>query len=242
MPVPFRDRQEAGRELATRLDAYRDRDVVIVFGLPRGGVPVAYEVALALGAPLDLFLVRKLGVPGHEELAMGAIATGGTRVVNDEVIREWRIPAAVIEAVTAVERQELARREALYRGTRPFPDVRGRTAILIDDGLATGSTMRAAAEALRNLEPARIIIAVPVAAAPVCDAFADVADETVCAATPEPFHAVGLWYDDFRSTTDQEVRDLLNQAEERELAAPSDPETDLTPPAAPGRSAVKTDA
>jgi erythromycin esterase-like protein/predicted phosphoribosyltransferase len=215
MSVPFRDRVEAGRHLANALTAYQDRADVIVLGLPRGGVPVAFEVATILNAPLDVFLVRKLGVPGHEELAMGAIASGDTRVLNDEVIHEWRIPEGAIETVTSFERRELARRERLYRGTREPPNVRGNVVILVDDGLATGSTMRAAVAALRRLDPARIVVAVPVAAAPVCEVFAHLADEMVCAATPEPFHAVGLWYEDFSATTDDEVRRLLREADER---------------------------
>ncbi|MEA2528884.1 MAG: hypothetical protein QOG89_528 [Thermomicrobiales bacterium] len=217
MEMPFRDRYDAGRQLAAKLTAYANREDVIVLGLPRGGVPVAYEVAKALNAPLDVFLVRKLGVPGHEELAMGAIATGGVRVLNRDVIESWRIPEEAIADVEARERQELARRERLYRGTRPPPDVRGKIVILVDDGLATGSTMRAAAEALRTMGPARIVAAVPVAAAATCESLLDVVDETVCAITPDIFYAVGLWYEDFSPTTDEEVRDLLRRAEERNL-------------------------
>ncbi|MGH2531244.1 MAG: phosphoribosyltransferase [Thermomicrobiales bacterium] len=230
MPLPFQDRRDAGRQLAAKLVAYRGQHDVIVLGLPRGGVPVAFEVAGELGAPLDLFLVRKLGVPGHEELAMGAIASGGTRVLNEDVIRDWQIPAAAIEAVTSLARYELERRERLYRGTQAAPDVGGKIAILVDDGLATGSTMRAAAEALRKLDPVRIVVAVPVAAVPVRGAFSDVADETVCAETPEPFHAVGLWYDDFTPTSDEEVRTLLRQAGERPTAPT--PDEERTPGAA----------
>ena len=215
MAEPFRDRRNAGQQLAGRLGAYAGRSDVLVLGLPRGGVPVAYEVAAALGAALDVFLVRKLGVPGHEELAMGAIASGGVRVLNDDVVEPLQIPQAVIDAVAANEERELARRERLYRGDRSPPAAAGRTVILVDDGLATGSTMRAAAEALRRQGPSRIVVAVPVAAPVVCRALREVADETVCAVTPEPFYAVGLWYEDFAPTTDEEVRELLSQAEDR---------------------------
>ena len=217
----FRDRHEAGRRLAAQLMDYADRPDVLVLALPRGGVPVAFEVAQALHAPLDLFLVRKLGVPGHEELAMGAIATGGVRVLNDEVLRYLHVPDEVIDAVASKEQRELERRERLYRDDRPAPDVRGRTVILVDDGLATGSTMRAAAAALRQQQPAKIIIAVPVSAPQTCDEFRSEVDEIVCAVTPEPFHAVGLWYKDFSQTTDQEVRDLLERATHERQRAPS---------------------
>ena len=215
----FRDRTEAGRLLAKKLTAYKNRPDVIVLALPRGGVPVAAEVAGALGAPLDIFLVRKLGVPGHEELAMGAIASGGVRVLNDDVVQYLRIPDRVIDEVAAEEQQELERRERLYRGDRPPLDVRGRTVILIDDGLATGSTMRAAALALHEQRPARIVVAVPVAAAATCDEFRGEVDGVVCALTPEPFYAVGLWYEDFSQTTDGEVRELLARAASRQTAA-----------------------
>jgi putative phosphoribosyl transferase len=208
----FRDRTDAGRLLAAKLTAYADRPNVLVLALPRGGVPVAFEVAQALHAPLDIFLVRKLGLPGHEELAMGAIASGGVRVLNEDVVRTLRIPSDVIEAVTAKERQELERRERSYRGNRPAPDVRDRTVILIDDGLATGSTMRAAVAALRKQGPARIVVAVPVGAPETCAEFQDEADEAVCALTPQPFHAVGMWYGDFSQTTDEDVHDLLERA------------------------------
>jgi len=208
----FRDRADAGRQLAKELTAYAGRPDVRVLGLPRGGVPVAFEVARALGAPLDVFLVRKLGVPGREELAMGALATGGVRVLNDDVVRNLAIPDQVIDAAAEKELQELTRRERAYRDDRPPPDVAGRTVLLVDDGLATGSTMRAAVAALRKLDPARIVVAVPVGAAEICAGLREEADETVCARTPEPFHAVGLWYDDFTQTTDEEVRDLLERA------------------------------
>ncbi|MFL5802539.1 MAG: phosphoribosyltransferase [Roseiflexaceae bacterium] len=213
--LPFRDRREAGRLLAATLTAYANRPDVLVLALPRGGVPVAYEVARALGAPLDVFLVRKLGVPGHEELAMGAIATGGVRVLNKEVVRALGIPDYVIEAVTAKEQQELERRERLYRGGRPPPDVRGRTVILVDDGLATGATMYAAVQALRQQQPASIVVAVPIAAPETCAELSEEVDEIICAVTPEPFHAIGLWYEDFSPTTDEEVRDLLARAHEQ---------------------------
>jgi erythromycin esterase-like protein/predicted phosphoribosyltransferase len=207
-PGLFRDRREAGRLLATKLTAYANRPDVVVLALPRGGVPVAYEVARALDAPLDVFVVRKLGVPGHEELAMGALATGGVRVLN-EVVQHLGIPSTLIEAVTNHELTELERRERLYRGNRPPLDVRNRTVILVDDGLATGSTMRAAVRALRQQQPASIVVAVPVAAPESCEELRTLADDVICAVTPEAFHAVGLWYQDFSQTTDEEVRALL---------------------------------
>lgn len=208
----FSDRAEAGRVLAERLRHYADRPGVIVLALPRGGVPVAYEVAKALHAPLDIFVVRKLGIPGHEELAMGAVATGGVRVLNDEVVKGLSIPGFMIDAVANWELQELARRERLYRGARPPPDVQGKTVILVDDGLATGSTMLAAVQALRKLGPARIVVAVPVASPDTCEVLKEHVDETVCATMPEPFYAVGLWYRDFSQTTDEEVRELLERS------------------------------
>jgi predicted phosphoribosyltransferase len=219
MAQRFRDRTEAGRLLAEKLAAYAHRPDVIVLALPRGGVPVAYEVARALGATLDVFLVRKLGLPGHEELAMGAIASGGVRVLNDQVVHALRIPDHVIDAVAAWENQELVRRERLYRGERPPPDVRGRTVILIDDGLATGATMLAAVKALRQLQPAHIVVAVPTAAPDTCEMLRAEVDEIICAITPEPFHAVGLWYEDFPQTTDEEVRELLAQSANANRAA-----------------------
>jgi len=212
MSTAFRDRIEAGQLLAARLSAYAGRSDVLVLALPRGGVPVAYEVARALEAPLDVFVVRKLGVPGHEELAMGAIASGGVCVLNDEVVQALRIPRRVIEAVAARELRELQRRERSYRRNRPAPAVSGRTVILVDDGLATGSTMRAAVAALRRLGPGRIIVAVPTAAPSTCEEFRHEADECVCDMTPDPFYAVGLWYEDFSQTTDDEVRDILKKA------------------------------
>jgi predicted phosphoribosyltransferase len=208
-PGLFRDRREAGRLLATKLSAYANRPDVLVLALPRGGVPVAYEVARALGAPLDVFVVRKLGVPGYEELAMGAVASGGVRVLNHQLVRRLGIPNHLIESVAEQERQELARRERLYRGGRPTPDVRGRTVILVDDGLATGATMHAAVEALRQLQPARIVVAVPTASPETCEEMRAKVDDVICAITPEPFHAVGRWYQDFAQTTDDEVRNLL---------------------------------
>ena len=208
-PQRFRDRADAGRRLAEKLTSYADRSDVLVLALPRGGVPVGFEVARALGAPLDVFLVRKLGVPGYEELAMGAVATGGVRVLNDEIVRGLGISEHAIDAVVARELQELARRKRLYRDARPPPNIGGGTVILVDDGLATGATMRAAIQALRQQEPRRIVVAVPTASPDTCEALKAEADDVICAMTPEPFVAVGHWYDDFRQTTDDEVRDLL---------------------------------
>ncbi len=212
MPTAFRDRTEAGQLLARQLSTYTGRSDVIVLALPRGGVPVAYEVSRALGVPLDVFVVRKLGVPGHEELAMGAIASGGVSVLNEDVVEVLRIPPRVIEIVAARELRELKRRERAYRGGRAAPEVRGRTLILVDGGLATGSTMRAAVAALRRLGPARIIVAVPAAAPSTCEQFRHDADDCVCDITPDPFYSVGLWYEDFSQTTDDEVRDLLQRS------------------------------
>jgi putative phosphoribosyl transferase len=214
----YRDRAEAGKKLAKHLKDYAHREDVLVLALPRGGVPVAFEVANALHAPLDIFLVRKLGVPGQEELAMGAIATGGVRVLNEDVVGYLDIPGEVIDEVAANEERELERRQRLYRGNRPPPDVRARTVILVDDGLATGSTMRAAATALRKQQPARVVVAVPVSAAETCDEFRMEVDEIICAAMPEPFQGVGLWYEDFSQTTDQEVRDLLEKSARKQKA------------------------
>jgi predicted phosphoribosyltransferase len=208
----FYDRTDAGRQLAAALRHYTDDPNVIVLALPRGGVPVGYEVARELGAPLDVFLVRKLGVPGREELAMGAIASGGVRVVNREVVRELGLTDEDIDEAAAHECEELRRREEAYRDGRPAPDLRGRTVILVDDGLATGSTMRAAVAAVRKLSPAKVVVAVPVGAADTCREFSRFADEVVCVQTPDPFFAVGGWYHDFSQTTDEEVRDLLARA------------------------------
>ena len=218
---PFRDRAEAGQALAGELvGRYGGRGDVLVLGLPRGGVPVAYEVARALKAPLDAFLVRKLGVPGHPELAMGAIAIGGTQVINDEVVAHLSIPAEAIEAVAERERRELARRARAFRGDRPDPVVSGKTVILVDDGLATGSTMRAAVAALRRQGPSRIVVAVPVGSSSTCAEIAAEVDDVVCAETPEPFQAVGQGYEDFEQTTDDEVRDLLARAAQPAGARP----------------------
>jgi len=208
-PQRFRNRNDAGRQLAEKLAAYADRPDVLVLALPRGGVPVGYEVSRALGAPLDVFLVRKLGVPGYEELAMGAVASGGVRVLNDEIVRGLGISEHGIDVAVAREMEELARRERLYRGDRPPPDVAGRTVILVDDGLATGATMRAAVAALREQQPTRIVVAVPTASPDTCEVLKAEADDVVCAMTPEPFLAVGHWYEDFTQTTDDEVRELL---------------------------------
>lgn len=208
----FHDRADAGRVVAADLAAYAGRPDLLVLALPRGGVPVAYEVARALGAPLDVFIVRKLGLPGHEEFAMGAIASGGIRLINEEVVREFGVTEAEIAAVSEAEAMELERRERQYRRDRPRPTIEGRTVILVDDGLATGATMHAAVLALREERPARLIVAVPVAAADTCDAFREIVDDIVCAETPAPFYAVGLWYEDFSQTTDEEVQNLLNRS------------------------------
>jgi predicted phosphoribosyltransferase len=208
----FADRRQAGRHLAAALAGYTGIPGLLVLALPRGGVPVAYEVARALRAPMDVFVVRKLGVPGHEELAMGAIAPGGVRVLNDAVIDYLGIPATAINQVAARERQELDRRSRAYRDDRPPPAVAGRTVILTDDGLATGATMRAAVAALRQRGPARVIVAVPTAAPETCAALQSEADEVVCLLSPEPFEGVGRWYQDFSPTTDAEVRQLLADA------------------------------
>jgi predicted phosphoribosyltransferase len=209
---PFRDRVEAGELLADSLRQYCDGDDVIVLALPRGGVPVAAEIARALHVPFDVFVVRKLGVPGHEELAMGAIASGGVRLVNDEVVEPLGIPASVIDSVARQEQIELERREVLYRGNRAPIGLAGKTVILVDDGLATGSTMRAAVMAVRRQQPARVIVAVPVGAPQTCAGLAREADDVVCVRRPDPFVAVGLWYRDFTPTSDGEVRALLGDA------------------------------
>ncbi|HEY7747357.1 MAG TPA: phosphoribosyltransferase [Aestuariivirgaceae bacterium] len=220
-PKVFQDRREAGRLLAAKLSAYADRSDVIVLALPRGGVPVGYEVARALRAPLDVFVVRKLGLPGQEELAMGAIATGGVRVLNQELLDKVQLPPHLIDAVAAKELDELQRRERAYRGGRPPPVVRGQTIILVDDGLATGSSMQAAIKALRELAPARIIVAVPTAPKDTCESLRAEADEVICDITPEPFFGVGLWYADFSQATDDEVRTLLAEAAESPPSRPN---------------------
>jgi putative phosphoribosyl transferase len=220
METGYRDRHDAGKRLAKLLSAYAHHPDVLTLALPRGGVPVAYEVARALKVPLDVFTVRKLGVPGHEEFAMGAIASGGMRVLNNDALRALHIPERVVEEVVTREQRELERREQLYRDGRPPPDVRGRTVILIDDGLATGATMRAALRALREQQPARLIVAVPVAAPPTCLELLDEADDVICAFTPDPFFAVGLWYQNFEQTSDQEVHDLLAQTAQEQQTHP----------------------
>jgi predicted phosphoribosyltransferase len=208
----FQDRFEAGRFLASRLQPLANRPDVVVLALPRGGVPVGYEVAKALNAPLDVFVVRKLGVPGQPELAMGALASGGARVLNEQVVRALGIPDHVIDAIAAQEQRELERREREYRDGRPPVDVEGKTVILVDDGLATGSSMRVAALALKERKPREIIVAVPVASAATCEEFQSEVDQVVCGVTPEPFWAVGQWYRDFSQVSDDEVRDLLRRA------------------------------
>ena len=208
----FKNRVHAGQYLAERLTQYAAASAAVVLGLPRGGVVVAHEIAVKLGLPLDIFLVRKLGVPGYEELAMGAIASGGVRVMNEDVMRQIRIPDSAVEAVTRREELELKRREVAYRGNRPPLNVEGLTVILVDDGLATGSTMRAAVTALRRQNPKRIIVAVPTASPDVCDEFKAEVDEILCGMTPTPYYAVGAWYEDFSQTTDEEVRQLLQEA------------------------------
>lgn len=213
MTRQFRDRVEAGRLLAQKLRGYAHQPDVLVLALPRGGVPVACEVARELGIPIDVFIVRKLGTPGQRELAMGAIATGGVRVLNDDVIRLMRIPEQAIDIVSAEERQEMERRERAYRGSRPAPRLKDRTLILVDDGLATGSTMHAAIAALRRQQPARIVVAIPVAPRSTLREFAGEADEVVCVLVPdEPFDGVGRWYLDFSQTTDKGVREMLDRA------------------------------
>lgn len=207
----FANRREAGRELAGRLEAYRGRSDVVVLALPRGGVPVAFEVAEALDVPLDIFVVRKLGMPGQPEFAIGAIASGGVRVLSKDAIRWHRVSQNQIDAVAREELAELQRREQAYRQGRTLIDLHRRTVILVDDGLATGSSMRAAVQAVRAHEPARVVVAVPIGASSTCEALAAITDETVCARTPEPFSAVGLWYRDFSQTTDEEVRRLLQE-------------------------------
>jgi putative phosphoribosyl transferase len=216
----FRDRFAAGRELAQKLAHYRRRDDALLLALPRGGVEVAYAVAEELEMPLDVFVVRKLGVPGHPELAMGAIASGGVRVINHEVTVLARITPQVVDDITRLELAELERREHEYRGDRPPPEVHGRTAILVDDGLATGSTMLAAIQAVWQLGPAGVVVAVPLASVETCQELRNHADEVVCARTPEPFFAVGAWYEDFDQVSDDEVKDLLAKARKPATVSP----------------------
>ena len=211
-PIGFRDRREAGRVLASHFRKYAGRPNVVVLALPRGGVPVAYEVAKELGAPLDVFIVRKLGVPGYEELAMGAIASDGVRVLNESVVAQLPDAERALRYATAHETRELERREAEYRNGRPAPDLRGKTVILVDDGLATGATMRAAVMALKQRQVAWCVVGVPVSSPETCAEFRAEVDEIVCVITPEEFRAVGQFYEDFSQTTDEEVRELLASA------------------------------
>src|SRR5689334_19879818 len=220
MAERFLNRTDAGRQLAAELTRYGARSDVLVLGLPRGGVPVAFEIAMAIDAPLDVFVVRKLGLPGHEEFGIGAIASGGVRVVDESVLRSYGVDANTLDQITERERRELERREHLYRDDRPFPPVQNRTVILVDDGLATGSTMRAAVAALRAEGPRAVVIAVPVGAPETCAAMRRLADRVVCLETPDPFYAVGLWYDDFEQTTDDQVHELLERAASRAVPRP----------------------
>lgn len=213
--APFKNRSEAGKLLASRLERFRGDPNVLVLALPRGGVPVALEIARDLCAPLDVFIVRKLGVPGHEELAMGAVASGGVRVINAHVVARCGVGPQEIDEVERSELKEIERREREYRGGTGSPAIRGKTVILVDDGLATGATMRAAISGLRRLQPARLVVAVPVAAPDICEEIRGLSDEMECPITPEPFYAVGLWYDNFDQTTDREVRDALRDVRER---------------------------
>ncbi|HET9109248.1 MAG TPA: phosphoribosyltransferase [Ktedonobacterales bacterium] len=221
--MAFHDRTQAGQQLAAMLDAYAHRSDVLVLGLPRGGVPVAYEVAQALAAPLDIIVVRKLGVPYEPELAMGAIALGGIRVLNSNIVRRLGISPEDIESVAAEQQRELTRRERLYRGDRPLPDIRGRVVVLVDDGIATGATIRAAVAAVRQQQPARIVIAVPVASAETCDDLRKEVDELVCALAPEALYGIGLWYERFPQLSDDDVRDLLARAWRPGGSAPYEP-------------------
>jgi len=232
----FADRREAGRVLSEDLRSYAGRTDVVVLGLPRGGVPVAFEVARALGVPFDVFLVRKLGSPGQEELAMGAIASGGVVVINDEVVDGLRISWDLVDSEIARQRMELTRRELLYRGGRRPIEVQGKIVILVDDGLATGSTMRAAVKALRRRRPAQIIVAVPTASSSTCHEFQKLADACICSATPEPFRAVGLWYENFDQVSDQEVCDLLARPAER--SDPPEPQAPLPGMSSPDQAAT----
>jgi predicted phosphoribosyltransferase len=217
----FRDRRDAGRQLAERFDAYADRSDVVVLALPRGGVPVGYEIALRAGAPLDVLVVRKLGVPGHSELAMGAIASGGIEIVDQRIVTMLGISRELFEHVERHERAELARRERVFRDQRPALDVATKTVILVDDGLATGASMAAAIDALRTRDPARIIVAVPVAPPDTCESLGRRADAIVCLHTPPDMHAIGLWYEDFTQTTDDEVRALLDAVAREQAGRPA---------------------
>jgi predicted phosphoribosyltransferase len=240
MNRPFSDRWAAGRLLAENLRAYAGRPDVLVLGLPRGGVPVAFEVARALGVRFDIFLVRKLGAPGQEELAMGAIASGGIVVINDEVVEALQIPWDLVEAEIARERMELARRDLLYRSGRKPLDVTGQVVILVDDGLATGSTMRAAVSALRRKRPTGLIVAVPTAARSTCEEFRAIADDCICTITPDPFQAVGLWYDDFEQISDRQVCDLVAQSfEPPSEMPPSGPQAASSPAPAPDQATAR---
>ncbi|MCW8445634.1 phosphoribosyltransferase [Fluoribacter gormanii] len=207
----YDDRYQAGRVLTDLLKDYEKRTDVIVLALPRGGVPVAYEIASKLSLPLDIFIVRKLGVPGHEELAMGAIASGGITVFNEEIVNSLHISKEAINKIQKSEQEELSRRELVYRGKKPFPMLPGKTVILVDDGIATGYTMRAAIAALKQQNPAKIIVTVPVAARSTCDEIAPLVDEIICPMRPVNFYAVGMWYNDFSQTTDDEVMQLLKK-------------------------------
>lgn len=207
----YLDRREAGAVLAESLKAFKNQKDTIILGLPRGGVPVAYEVAQTLRTPLDVFIVRKLGVPGQPELAMGAIASGNTVIFNEDIIHHLGISKTAIDRIIQAEKIELARREQSYRGKKPFPDLTRKTVILIDDGIATGATMRAAVKALRQMHPTKIVIAVPVAEKSTCKKMSEIADEVICPQQPDDFYAVGAWYENFSQTTDEEVRELLNQ-------------------------------
>jgi predicted phosphoribosyltransferase len=212
MQQRFQDRTEAGQVLAEQLGKYHNTPDLLVLGLPRGGVPVAYEVAQALDAPLDVFVVRKIGVPGHKELALGALASGGIRVLNDEVVQQLDLGKDAIDELTSEEQQEVVQREQRYRGERSMPSISGRTVILVDDGLATGATMRAAVAAVRQQQPAQVIVAVPVAPPQVCDDMRQKADDVICAVTPSMLGGIGGWYANFKQTTDDEVQQLLAQA------------------------------
>lgn len=209
----FKNREDAGRKLANKLLKYTHRNDVIILALPRGGVPVAYEVAKKLKVPMDVFLVRKLGVPGQEELAMGAIASGGVEVLNKDIVQSIGISRNTIDKVAEKEHKELERREKYYRGDRPKPEIKGKHVMLIDDGLATGASMRSAVRAVRSWNPAEVIVAVPTSAPDTCELFEYEADKIICLSTPEPFYGVGAWYEDFSQTTDEEVSDLLEKAE-----------------------------